>query len=81
MNRNIRVIKHTDQQPGEPEVDPSELPGSPRTGEIAGTIKLWVNEFKQRRDTEEQHSRNIYRLTLTASSLLLVLLFSSPIMR
>ncbi len=65
MNRKIRVIKHTDQRPSEQEVDRFELPGSQRTRESASTIKLWVSEFKERRGTEEQHSRNIYRLTVT----------------
>ena len=72
MNRKIKVIKHTDQMPGELAADRLELPDPQKTRDIAGTVKLWVSEFKERRRTEEQHSRNIYRLTVTASSLLLV---------
>ena len=68
MNPKVRVIKRGDQQSKEPELD-RELHQSTR--EITGTIKLWVSEFKERRRTEEQHSRS--RLTVTAASLLLTL--------
>ena len=77
MNSKIRVIKHKDQVPSEQQVDRFELPGPQRTREIAGTIKLWVSEFKERRRAEEQHSRNTHRLTVTATSLLLVFFFGS----
>ncbi|HBB96499.1 MAG TPA: hypothetical protein DC054_14015 [Blastocatellia bacterium] len=76
MNRKIRVIK-PDQLPSEQELDRSELPDPQGKREIAGAIKLWVREFKERQHTEEQRSRNIYRLTVTASSLLLVFLFGN----
>lgn len=76
MNRKIRVIK-PDQRPSEQELDRSELPDPQGAREIAGAIKLWVREFKERRHTEEQHARNMYRLTVTTSSLLLVFLFGN----
>ncbi len=76
MNRKIRVIK-PDQPPNEQELDRSELPDPQGAREIAGAIKLWVREFKERRHTEEQHARNMYRLTVTASSLLLMFLFGN----
>ena len=64
-----------DQRRSEQELDRSELPDPQGAREIAGAIKLWVREFKERRHTEEQHARNMYRLTVTTSSLLLVFLF------
>ena len=76
MNRKIRVIK-PDQPPSEQELDRSELPDPQGKREIAGAIKLWVREFKERRHTEEQHARNMYRLTVTTSSLLLMFLFGN----
>jgi S1-C subfamily serine protease len=76
MNRKIRVIKR-DQPPNEQEVDPSELPDPQGAREIAGAIKLWVREFKERRQTEEQRARNMYRLTVTTSALLLMFLFGN----
>ena len=71
MNPKIRVIKRGDQKSKEPELDRLEHASLPSTREITGTIKLWVSEFKERRCTEEQHSRS--RLTVTAASLLLML--------
>jgi S1-C subfamily serine protease len=73
MNPRIRVIKHRVQSSTEPELDRLEAPSRQGTREIATTIKLWVSEFKERRRTEEQHSRS--RLTVTATSLLLILCF------
>ncbi|MDX6532158.1 MAG: hypothetical protein QOH41_4448 [Blastocatellia bacterium] len=71
MNPKVRVIKRGDQKSKEPELD--REPSHQSTREMTGTIKLWVSEFKERRRTEEQHSRSTYRLTLTAVSLLLTL--------
>lgn len=73
MNPRIRVIKRGNQRAEEPEIDRLEPASREGTREITGTIKLWVNEYKERRRTEEQHSRSTYRLTLTAVSLLLTL--------
>jgi hypothetical protein len=69
MNPKVRVIKRGDQKSKEPELD--REPSHQSTREITGTIKLWVSEFKERRRTEEQHSRS--RLTVTVASLLLTL--------
>jgi S1-C subfamily serine protease len=73
MNPKVRVIKHGDLRMKEQELDRLEEPSLPTGREITTTIKLWVSEFKERRRTEEQHSRRIYRLTGTAASLLLIL--------
>ena len=73
MNPRIRVIKRGDQKSKEPELDRLEHGSHPSTQEITGTIRLWVSEFKERRRSEEQDSRRIYRLTGTAASLLLML--------
>jgi S1-C subfamily serine protease len=69
MNPKVRVIKRGDQKSKEPELD--REPSNESTREITGTIKLWVSEFKERRRSEEQHSRS--RLTVTAAVLLLTL--------
>jgi S1-C subfamily serine protease len=76
MKRRIRVIK-PEQRTREHKLDRSELPDPQEARKIAGAIKLWVREFKERRNTEEQHARNMYRLTVTTSSLLLVCLFGN----
>jgi S1-C subfamily serine protease len=73
MDLKIRVIKRRDQKSKEPELERVEHTSRPNTREITGTIKLWVSEFKERRRSEEQDSRRIYRLTGTAASLLLML--------
>jgi S1-C subfamily serine protease len=73
MNLKIRVIKRRDQKSNEPELERLEHTSRPNTREITGTIKLWVSEFKERRRSEEQDSRRIFRLTVTAASLLLML--------
>lgn len=52
MNHKIRVIKRGDRQ--EPELDRQQQPTPHPTREITTTIKLWVSEFKQRRN-EQQH--------------------------
>ncbi|MDX6499087.1 MAG: hypothetical protein QOG23_2347 [Blastocatellia bacterium] len=69
MNPKVRVIKRGDQKSKEPELD--REPSHQSTREITGTIKSWVSEFKERRRTEEQHSRS--RLIVTAAVLLLTL--------
>jgi S1-C subfamily serine protease len=71
MKHRVRIIKHRDESSKEPELDRLERPSRPSTREITTTIKLWVSEFKERRRTEEQHSRN--RLTVTAALPLLML--------
>ncbi len=58
MNHKVRIIKHNEQRPKESELDQLEQPPNQSTREIATTIKLWVNEFKERRRNGEQHSRN-----------------------
>jgi hypothetical protein len=73
MDLKIRVIKRRDQKSREPELERLEHTSRPNTREITGTVKLWVSEFKERRRSEEQDSRRIYRLTGTAASLLLIL--------
>ena len=71
MNSRIRIIKHRDRSSKEPELNRLDEPSHPTTREVATAIKLWVSEFKERRRTEEQHSRS--RLSVTAASLLLML--------
>jgi serine protease Do len=73
MNHKVRIIKHKEQRPKEPELDQLEQPSHQSTREIAATIKLWVSEFKERRRSDEQRSRNASKLILTALSLWLVL--------
>jgi S1-C subfamily serine protease len=73
MNPKVRVIKHGDLRMKDQELDRLEEPSLPTRREITTTIKLWVSEFKERRRSEEQDSRRIYRLTGTAASLLLIL--------
>ena len=73
MNHKVRIIKDGVQRPKEPELDRQEQPGPQSTREITTTIKLWVSEFKERRRTDEQHSRNAHKLIFTALSLWLVL--------
>jgi S1-C subfamily serine protease len=70
MNPKVRIIKHNEQRLKEAELDQLEPPANERTREIAATIKLWVNEFKEKRRADEQHSR---KLILTVLSLWLVL--------
>jgi serine protease Do len=71
MNHPVKVIKRGNRK--EPEVGRPQQPTSHPTREITTTIKLWVSEFKERRQTEAQHSRNIHKLTQTAFSLGFVL--------
>jgi S1-C subfamily serine protease len=71
MNYRVKVIKRSNRK--EPEVGGPQPPTSHPTQEITTTIKLWVSEFKERRQTEAQHSRNIHKLTLTGFSLAFVL--------
>jgi serine protease Do len=74
MNHKIRIIKQKEQRPKVAELDQLEQPTNQSKREIATTIKLWVNEFKERRRTDEQHSRNASKLFVTALSICLVLL-------
>ena len=68
MKPGIRIIKHTDQEPKEPELDQIDQRGRQSTREISTTIKLWIDEFKERRRTDEQYSRSIYNGIPTALS-------------
>jgi serine protease Do len=77
MKHKVRIIKHRNESSKEPELDQLERPSGPTPREITTTIKLWVSEFKERRRTEEQHSRS--RLTVTAASLLLMLCLGGSI--
>jgi hypothetical protein len=50
MKHKIRIIKHGERKPKEPEPDDrQEQPSRQSTREITGTIKRWVSEFKERR--------------------------------
>ena len=71
MNHKVRVIKRGDRK--EARLERPEQPTRPAR-EVTSNIKLWISEFKQRRQTEEQHSRNVHKLTLTTLSLGLVFL-------
>ena len=64
MKTKIRIIKHEDQKPKEPEPDRREQPSHQSTREITSTIKLWVSEFKERRRADEKHSRIANKLIL-----------------
>jgi hypothetical protein len=64
MKTKIRIIKHGDQKPKEPEPDRQDQPSRQSTREITSTIKLWVSEFKERRRADEQHSRIANKLIL-----------------
>jgi serine protease Do len=74
MNHKVRIVKHKAQAPKEAELDQLEQPSSQSAREIATTIKLWVSEFKEKRRTDEQHSRNASKLILTAFSMWFVLI-------
>jgi hypothetical protein len=64
MKPKIRIIKHGDQKPKEPEPNRQEQPSRQNTRDITSTIKLWVSEFKERRCTDEQNSRIANKLIL-----------------
>ena len=74
MNHTIKVIKRGHRK--EPEAGRPQPTNQP-TREMTTTIKLWVSEFKERRQTEAEHSRKIHKLTLTAFSLGFVLLLGA----
>src|SRR6266850_3335634 len=74
MNHRVKIIKHKAQAPKETDLDQVEQSSSQSAREIATTIKLWVSEFKERRRTDEQHSRNASKLLFTALSLWFVLI-------
>jgi hypothetical protein len=77
MKHRIRIIKHRDESSKEPKLDRLERSSLATTREITTTIQQWVSEFKERRRTEEQHSRS--RVTVTAASLLLMLCLGGSI--
>lgn len=77
MKHRIRIIKHRDQSSKKPKLDRLQRPTLATTREITTTIQQWVSEFKERRRTEEQHSRS--RVTVTAASLLLMLCLGGSI--
>jgi hypothetical protein len=64
MKPKIRIIKHGDQNPKEPELERHEQPSRQCTREITSTIKLWVSEFKERRRTDEHRARIANKLIL-----------------
>jgi hypothetical protein len=66
MNHKVRIIKRGDRK--EPELDRLKQPGLHTTREITTTIKLWVSEFKDRRRTDEENTRNTFKLILEAAS-------------
>jgi hypothetical protein len=66
MNHKIRIIKRGDRK--EPELDRLAEPSRNTTREITSTIKLWVREFKGRRRTDEQNTRNTYKQIITTVS-------------
>ncbi len=72
MNHKVKIIKHKAQAPKETELDQVEQSSGQSAREIATTIKLWVSEFKERRRTDEQHSRNASKLIWTTLPLWLV---------
>jgi len=74
MNHKVKIIKHNAQAPKETDLDQVEQSSSQSAREIATTIKLWVSEFKERRRTDEQHSRNFRKLILTTLPLWLVII-------
>jgi hypothetical protein len=65
MKPKIRIIKHGDQKPKEPERDRQQQPSRQSTLEITSTIKLWISEFKERRRTDEHRARSAYKQILT----------------
>lgn len=65
MNPRIKVIKRGDQIAKAPEGGRLDPASRQSTREITGSIKLWVNEFKERRRAEEHHTRTANKLILT----------------
>jgi hypothetical protein len=65
MKPKIRIIKHGDQKPKEPELERHEQPSPQSTLEITSTIKVWISEFKERRRTDEHRARSAYKQILT----------------
>jgi hypothetical protein len=68
MKPKIRIIKHGEQKPKEPELERHDQPSRQSTREITSTIKLWVSEFKERRRTDEQNTRNTNKLIFRTAS-------------
>ena len=66
MKHKVKVIKHGDRK--EPQHDRQQLLGPHPTREITTTIKLWVSEFKERRRTDEQNTRNTNKLIFRIAS-------------
>ncbi|MDT4965326.1 MAG: hypothetical protein QOJ64_63 [Acidobacteriota bacterium] len=64
MKPRIRIIKHRDQRPEEPEIQRREAASLQNTRDISSTIKLWISEYRERRRTDEQHSRIANKLIL-----------------
>jgi hypothetical protein len=64
MKPKIRIIKHGEQKPKEPELERHEQSSRQSTREITSTIKLWVSEFKERRRTDEHRARIANKLIL-----------------
>jgi hypothetical protein len=65
MKPKIRIIKHGDQKPKEPELERQEQSSRQNTRDITSTIKLWVSEFKERCRADEHRARSAYKQILT----------------
>ena len=65
MKPNIRIIKHGDRKPEEPEPERHEQTSRQSTREITSTIKLWVSEFKEGRRAHEHRIRSANKQILT----------------
>jgi hypothetical protein len=65
MKPKIRIIKHGDQKPIEPEPERQGQPGRQSAREITSTIKLWVSESKEKRRTDEHRIRSVNKQILS----------------
>jgi hypothetical protein len=65
MKPKVRIIKHEDRRPKEPEPERQEPSSRQRTREITSTIKLWVSEFKESSRTHEHRIRSANKQILT----------------
>jgi hypothetical protein len=65
MKTKIRIIKHGDQKPKEPEPERQEPSSRQSTRELTSTIKLWVSECQERRRNDEHRIRSANKQILT----------------
>jgi hypothetical protein len=65
MNHKVRIIKHEDRRPKEPEPERQEPSSRQSTREITNTIKLWVSDFQERSRTHEHCTRSANKQSLT----------------